>query len=191
MKFKAFAIIFVALIVLGCAQVQVKAPKEPIKVDVTMRLDVYQHVTKDIDDIESIVSGNSAAPVGPQSRLPGLVGIAYAEEPMGSDMEGAAMRRRDRRGQIASLESQGILGENRRALVVVRKTGSSTESTEALVASENQDRQTIYKSIATKNGTSVEEVQKLYAKRLQQDAPAGTPIEIVDGSTGKFSWITK
>lgn len=191
MKIKLPVILLVALIALGCARIQVQAPKDPIKVDISMRLDVYQHVTQDIDDIESIVSGKGAAAVGPQSRLPSLAGIAYAEEGMSSDMEQAAMRRRDRRGQIASLQAQGILGENRRALVVVRKAGSSTESTEALVRSENQDRQTIYKSIATKNGTSVEEVQKLYAKRLQQDAPAGTPIEIVDGSTGKFSWITK
>jgi len=31
----------------GCAKVQVQAPKEPIKVDISMRLDVYQHVEKD------------------------------------------------------------------------------------------------------------------------------------------------
>ena len=43
---------------LGCARVMVQAPKEPIKVDISMRLDVYQHIQNDIDDIESIVSGS-------------------------------------------------------------------------------------------------------------------------------------
>jgi len=189
MKFKALAIIFVALLVLGCAQVQVKAPKEPIKVDVTMRLDVYQHVTKDIDDIENMVSGQSSQAVGPQSRIIGLVGTAYAEGGLSPDVEEAAMRRRDRRGQIVSLQSQGVLGENKSGLLVVRKSG--TGSAEELAASENRDRITTYKGIAEKNGTSVGEVQKLYAKRLQKDAPAGTPIEVVDASTGKFSWIAK
>ena len=46
-----------SLVLGGCASVQVNAPKEPIKMDISMRLDVYQHVVKDIDDIESIVAG--------------------------------------------------------------------------------------------------------------------------------------
>ncbi|MDD5729736.1 MAG: hypothetical protein PHN57_01210, partial [Candidatus Omnitrophica bacterium] len=46
------------ILVLGCARVRVEAPKEPIKVDISMRLDIYQHVTKDINDIENIVTGS-------------------------------------------------------------------------------------------------------------------------------------
>jgi uncharacterized protein YdbL (DUF1318 family) len=53
------------------------------------------------------------------------------------------------------------------------------------VNAENSDRMTIYQSVAKKNGSSVEEVQSLYAKRLQADAPAGTPIETESG------WIIK
>jgi uncharacterized protein YdbL (DUF1318 family) len=49
----------------------------------------------------------------------------------------------------------------------------------------------IYREVARKNGASVEEVQKLYAKRLQSDAPAGTPIEVLDAATGRYQWKVK
>ena len=64
----------------GCAGVQVGGTKEPIKVDVTMRLDIYQHIEKDIDAIESIVSGSSKdGPADKQSLLDFCCRNAYAE----------------------------------------------------------------------------------------------------------------
>ena len=42
---KTAALLILAIIIsLGCAKVQVQAPKEPIKVDISMRLDIYQHI---------------------------------------------------------------------------------------------------------------------------------------------------
>jgi hypothetical protein len=34
-------------------------------------------------------------------------------------------------------------------------------------------------------------VQRLYAKRLQNDAPAGAPIEVLNEATSQASWKTK
>ena len=48
---KIFLACCAVVIGLGCARVRVEAPKEAIKVDISMRLDVYQHVQKDIDEI--------------------------------------------------------------------------------------------------------------------------------------------
>ncbi len=47
------SLVFLAgiFVMLGCARVSMVAPKEAIKLDVAMRLDVYQHVVKDIDSI--------------------------------------------------------------------------------------------------------------------------------------------
>ena len=59
----------------GCASVQVQAPKDPIKMDISMRLDVYQHVSKDIDNIESIVGSKAMAWLGDL-----FVTTAYADE---------------------------------------------------------------------------------------------------------------
>jgi len=168
------------LCAIGCARVRVEAPKEAFKVDISMRLDVYQHVSKDIDSIENIVSGATQKPAKPdiKSSLNIFVSQAYAQEGLGADVEQAALRRRDRRPQLAVYESKGIVGENASGLVEIRAAAGA--DAQALVSAENSDRMIIYTAVAQKNGTSVTEVQKLYAKRLHSDAPAGTPLE-VDG----------
>ena len=193
MKAKVLIVLFVAVLALGCARVRVEAPKEPIKVDISMRLDVYQHVTKDINDIENIVSGNEQpkAATGPQSMLPSFIGTAYAQEGLSADVENAALRRKDRRSQVSALESRGVIGENRLGLVSIRKPEAADASTESAVIAENRDRMAIYDGVAKKNGTFVDEVQKIYAKRLQKDAPAGTPIEVLDEASANYSWQVK
>lgn len=180
------ALILGLFIFTGCAKVQVEAPKEPIKVDIAMRLDIYQHVEKDIDDIENIVSGSAPAPTnkGNQSFLSLGVTDAFAEE-LSADVEQAALRRRDRRSELVSLESKGIVGENKLGLVEIRNASAADPSAKALVSAENNDRMVIYQGVAKKNGTSVVEVQKMYAARLQQDAPSSTPIEVGGGWTVK------
>lgn len=175
--------IFVVLSV-SCARVQVQAPKEPIKVDISMRLDIYQHVEQDINAIEDIVSGTKNKP---QSLLGFFVSEAYAQD-LSPEVEQAALNRRDRLGELNQLQSQGVVGENKLGLLEIRGNADSLAS--AFVQAENNDRMIIYNAIAEKNGTSVEEVQKMYAKRLQNDAPSGTPIEALDES-GSANWRIK
>ncbi len=167
-------LLYSALFGMGCARVQVEAPKDPIKMDISMRLDVYQHVTKDIDQIESIVSGSK-----PMAWAEFLVQTAYAGD-LDPAVEQAATRRRDRRSKIVSLESQGLVGENSAGLLTVR--GSLDGSAQQAVDSENQDRSAIYQALAAKNGTAVEEIQKVYSERLRKDAPGGAPVQNPDGS---------
>lgn len=155
----------------GCASVQVQAPKDPIKMDISMRLDVYQHVVKDIDDIESIVSGGGNKTVAWLGEM--LVTTAYAEGGLSAEATDAAYRRRDRKAQLDAYLSQGVLGEGSDALVVVRGGDAGARS---LAEAENADRMIIYKAIAAKNGSSVGEVQKVYAERLRKDAPAGAAV---------------
>ena len=175
-------VICLVLAFVGCATVKVQAPKEPIKVDISMRLDVYQHVQKDIDAIEDIVTG-AGDTSKPQSFMGFLTATAYAQN-LSPELENAALRRKARYNELTSLEAAGVVGETRDGLVAVR--GSSDARVEQLVKDENQDRMIIYDEIAFKNGTSVEDVQKIYAERLQQSAPSGTPIETKNGT-----WETK
>ncbi|MFA5996751.1 MAG: DUF1318 domain-containing protein [Candidatus Paceibacterota bacterium] len=174
-----FAVIFIAI---GCAKVQVVAPKDPIKVDIAMRLDVYQHVEKDIDLIENIVSGKKMTGQ-PQSMLNYFVGTAYAEDALPAEVEGAAMRRKARYQELVAAESSGRIGENNAGLVEPRAGEASLSS---LISAENSDRIIIYRSIAAKNGATLEAVQKLYAEKLQSSAPAGTPVQAESGV-----WVTK
>jgi uncharacterized protein YdbL (DUF1318 family) len=166
-------IIYLAVMILflsvGCARVRVEAPKDPIKLDISMRLDIYQHVAKDIDAIEDIVSGSGEkTPSSKQgSMLYIFVESAYAEDSFGPEVEKAAISRRDRRPQLVSLEGSGVVAENNLGLVEIR--GGADPSVMALVDAENSDRMVIYKAIAAKNGISVEEVQGIYAKKLQDN----------------------
>ncbi len=178
---------------LGCARVRVEAPKEPIKVDISMRLDIYQHVEKDINAIENIVSGSKEAPKSSDnhSLLDYFISNAYAQEGLSPEVEQAALRRKDRRSALVSWEEEGTVGENKSGLVEIRKPENTSHTLEPLVKAENDDRMIIYQAVANKNGTSVDDVQKLYAKRLQSDAPAGTPIEVLNTASGNFEWMIK
>lgn len=184
--------LFLLVFILGCASVEVKAPKEPFKVDVSMRLDVYQHVAKDVEEIENMVSNPSAVTAdGLHSFLPFRTEVAYAQEGMGPDVEEAVSGRKSRYQEVAKLESSGIIGENKNGLIEVRVPGKADENTLSLVTAENRDRMTVYRGIAHKNGTNVLDVQRVYAKRLQKDAPSGCPVEAMDEMTGKASWGVK
>jgi len=168
----------------GCARMQVGGTKEPIKMDITMRLDIYQHVEKDIGAIEDIVSGSDENKKAPdkQSFLRILISEAYAQDGLSPKVEQAALRRKDRLPELHSLEARGVIGENKNALVEIRNSEGADSSASQILDKENADRMVIYQAVAEKNGTSVEEVQMLYAKRLQADAPSGTPVEAPDSA---------
>ncbi|MCX5697433.1 MAG: DUF1318 domain-containing protein [Candidatus Omnitrophica bacterium] len=176
---------------LGCARVRVEAPKEAIKLDITMRLDVYQHVQKDIDAIEGIVSGSPKADKLPQKQtlLDNLISEAYAQESLSPEVESAALRRKNRRPELLTWEAKGVIGENRSGLVDIRKPGS--DAAQSLAREENSDRMVIYSALANKNNVSTAEIQRVYAKRLQETAPSGTPVEALNQSTGGYEWQVK
>lgn len=169
-------------VVVGCASVEVKAPKDPIKMDIAMRLDVYQHVVKDADSIEDIVEGRSGKGATTLSSVANFwVGNAYADEGgLGSDATDAAYRRRDRRAALTSLEVKGVLGETNSGLVAIRSSGDP--GAQALLNAENSDRMIIYRAIAQKNGSSVQDVQKVYAERIREGLPSGAHVQSADGS---------
>jgi uncharacterized protein YdbL (DUF1318 family) len=181
MRRAAILLILMIFLSIGCATVRMKAPKEPIKVDISMRLDVYQHVQKDIDAIENIVSGSDDGknPSDEHSFLSYFVGTVYAQD-LSPAVENAAQRRGSRRTELVSLQRAGVVGEGASGLAVVRKGGDP--SADGLVRDENKDRMTIYRGIAAKNNVSVSDIQKVYAERLQRDASSGTPIETSPGS---------
>lgn len=186
-----FILMFTLAAVLGCARVKVEGSKEPIKVDISMRLDVYQHVMKDIDAIEDIVSGEkeNSGKAGSSSRI-GIQFIreAYAQPELSPEVENAALRRRDRAGELSKWESKGVIGENKMGLLEMRDLAFGSQVGQ-LINEENSDRMLIYESLAAKNNTSVASIQQIYATRLQNDAPAGTPIE-VKGASG-YEWKIK
>jgi len=171
----------------SCAKVAIQSPKEPIKIDITMRLDVYQHIMKDIEDIDNIVYQDKKTN-NQSSLISFFIDTAYAQS-VSKEVEEAALRRRDRLNQLTQLQKAGIVGENKDGLLEILK--EIDESGKSLVEDENTDRMIIYRALAKKNSVSVEEIQKLYAKNNQEKAPTGTPIEVLDAISGEYSWKIK
>jgi uncharacterized protein YdbL (DUF1318 family) len=191
---KSFFVVVVGMIFgLACARVRIEAPQEPIKVDVSMRLDIYQHVVKDIDSIEDIVSGPKGKMKngGHDSLLRGFITNAYAQEALNPEIENAALRRKERHDALASWEAKGVIGENKLGLVELKIPQNGDPAAEELIVQENKDRMLIYREVSRKNSVLVEEVQKLYTKRLHKDAPVGTPLEVFNESTKEYAWEIK
>jgi uncharacterized protein YdbL (DUF1318 family) len=188
-----FLIIIFILFSLGCARIRVEAPKEPIKVDISMRLDIYQHIQKDIDAIEDIVSGSpkESQPSDKQSLLDYFIVPTYAQEVLSPEVEQAALRRKNRLAELSSWLQKGVVGENKSGLLEIKNTVTSDDYLKQLVKAENNDRMIIYESLAKKNNTSAEEIQKLYAQKLQEKALLGTPIEVFNASSGTYEWKIK
>jgi uncharacterized protein YdbL (DUF1318 family) len=191
---RIFLILLLALVVsLGCARVKVEAPEKPIKIDITMRIDVYQHVVKDLNSIEDMVSGSKQEP-SPKPNQKGelnlFVTCAFAQEGLGPEVQAAVNNRIKRRSLLADRQAKGVIGENRMGLVEIRNPAAADATAQQLVRDENNDRMTIYKSVAEKNGAPLRGTQEANAARLQQDAPAGTPIEVVN-EAGASEWRVK
>jgi uncharacterized protein YdbL (DUF1318 family) len=150
-------------------------------------------VEKDIDAIEGIVSKgkDKNKPNDKQSFLGLVIGSAYAQEGLNPEVEQAALRRKDRIDKLYAFEGNGVIGENKIGLVEVKDSSQADDSVKQLIEAENSDRMIIYKSMAAKNNISVEEVQKLYAKRLHSDAPSGTPVEVLNEAAGAYEWKAK
>jgi len=84
-----------------------------------------------------------------------------------------------------------VVGENRSGLLEIRKPAEADADIQEAVRQENSDRMLIYSSIAQANNLALEEVQRLYAQRLQSDAPAGTPVQVRDQAGSGYLWQIK
>jgi uncharacterized protein YdbL (DUF1318 family) len=185
-----FITLSVIIFALGCARVSVQGSKEPIKLDISMRLDIYQHVQKDIDSIEDIVAGEKPDDEvdDKQGFLHLFASSAYAQGGLSQDVEQAALRRKGRLAKLRGLEEEGVIGENKLGLVELRGSAQDEAAVKELIGAENKDRMVIYKALAAKNNTSLEGIQKVYAQRLQDDAPSGTPVEVLSEASNSYKW---
>lgn len=206
---KKIFVVFVILQVIGyfgCTKHTVKLEQdEPFRVDVNMRIDVYQHINDHANTIEDIINSSSE----PQSRrvlqtifalFAEVTPSVYAQSdsimsqlsPMAKT---AIENRKVRRNAIVEWQSRGVLGENAVGMVEsVNKDGlSENERTtvSALESAENHDRSIIFNELAKIEGTSAEQVGKVYSVSLQKNAPVGTPIKVYNAQSNGYSWIKK
>ncbi len=178
---KKIGLSLVVLAIFGCAKVSVET-KDPIKVDIKMRIDVYQHVAQDVESINDQIYG------GKEQKFNAIfnIGIAYADD-LSPQVQAAISRRKERASKVAEYFQKGYIGENRRALLEVRSADSADAND--LVNQENKDRKAIYSAIADKNNTDVSETEKVFFQDDYRRAPSGYWFEV--NVAGEYLWKKK
>lgn len=178
--------IFLIFIFLGCAKIQVET-KEPIKVDIQMRIDIYQHVVREVDSIESQIYGQD------HKQMNFLFGMenVYASD-ISEDVNSAIQRRKSRAAKVEEYFSKGYIGENRRAhlsLAPSASGGSLAGKIKKLIEQENSDRTVIYKATAKKNNADLSQIEKIFFKDHYNRASKGWLFEAY--SEGGYIWREK
>jgi len=181
---KKIGVILLAFFVISCAKISVET-KEPIKVDIKMRVDIYQHVVKDVEDINDQIYGSSG------KDFNSLFGFqeAYAAD-LSVGASEAISRRRERVGSIEAYFAKGYIGENKDALLELRGVpGEDKAAVQGVISAENKDRGIIYKAIAEKNETDISSVRKASFESDYKRAPSGYWFQVSDG--GGYTWKKK
>lgn len=148
----------------GCTAPTVNlSTAEPIKVDISMRLDVYSH------NKEAAVKGAGVSPT--------------------SDAE---TRRRNRMADIQNFKNSRLIGEGRDGLISIRvdTPGDDGEYVRKTVAAENEDRMAIMKAASEKGRKSLLAVQSEQAVLWQKRSFEGELIEVANPD-GTFAWVPK
>ena len=137
--------------------------EKPIKVDIKMKMDVYQHEPKE--------------------------GMRKTETRASDDPEVA---RRARMGEIQSLKNSRLVGENRHGLLDIRNqpTGEYGDYVKKTVEAENADRRKLMEKLAKERGQPVSEVERSQAELFRQSAFPGEWYEQAEAG-GEFVWKQK
>ena len=178
-------VLLLCVSLLACAKVSVET-KEPIKVDVNMRVDIYQHVVKDVDSINDQIYGDDDMELNHFF----FIQEAYAED-LSDEARAAIKRRKARRSQIEEYFVLGYAGENRNALLEVRAQLPSREqpTIKQTISDENADRAIIHKAVATKDKVDVQGVRRLFFEDDYKRALSGFLFEVL--RDGKYIWVEK
>lgn len=151
----------------GCKAPTVNlATSAPIKVDINMRLDVYQYS-----------SPTTKKPAAPQAT------------PAAQDPEA---RRKNRMGEIQQFKNERFVGESRDGLLAIRMKpeGEYGDYVRVTVEEENADRMQLMKSLAEGEKTSLPEIQAKQAELWRNRSFKGEWIE-APGSDGSWKWVQK
>jgi hypothetical protein len=154
-----------ALFLAACAGPTVNlATPQPIKVDIAMRLDVYQHAKE---------ASKKSTPTSTTSTDP-------------------AEARRNRMADIQTFKNSRLVGEGRDALLAIRveTPGDYGDFIRKTVDAENTDRMALMKSDAEKQKTSLPQIQTKQASLAAKLAFKGEWIEVIKAD-GSAEWIQK
>ncbi len=155
----------VSSVLAGCSNLGVDLnTDEPIKVDIAVKLDVYQHQAEE--------------------RAPSSTANAAAVS--------VEERRRRRMGEIQTLKNNRIVGENHLGLLEIRTEppGEFGEYAKRIVTEENEDRIKLMNQLASNESVPMTTIQERQANLFYERAFAGEWIETRNPGGG-YVWEQK
>ncbi len=141
------------------------ATEEPIKVDLSMDVHVYQH--------------------GAESK---------ANKKSMDDYKTIMNRRRDRMAEIQELKNNRTVGETHEGKLEIRNLPAAEYGNyvKETIRSENDDREFLIAHEAAEKSISADEVREAQWRHWQRKSFPGEWIEVEDGDgSGKYKWIQK
>ncbi|MGY8641863.1 MAG: DUF1318 domain-containing protein [Verrucomicrobiales bacterium] len=159
--------LFAAFFTSGCTKpidINVSA-NEPIKVDLSMDVHVYQHADGD-----------------------------PAEKEAQQNFKEVMTQKRNRSGEIRTLKNSRLIGESVEGLLSIRNLPAGQYGTyvKATVDAENKDRNFLIIYDAEKKSQPVPEVRRDQWRHAQRKAFPGEWIQVEDeANSGSFKWIQK
>lgn len=148
------------LLAAGCGPTVNLSTQKPLEVDVTLRVDIYQHR----------VAGDEAT---------------AASGPTG-DVE---KQRRTRMSEIQTLKNSRLVGENRFGLLTIRElpTGKYGDYVTTTVTAENADRSALMRAMATDRRRPLAEIETEQAKLWRERTFPGEWVEL-QADDGTWQW---
>jgi len=148
MRFRIFGLSILASTTLlwqGCAPTVHLDTPEPLKVDITMRLDVYQQESPTLK-----------------------------KRTLNEDEAKALQQREQRSGEIWSLKNDGVAIEGVNGYLEVNpKTGWDIQYVNKLVGDENRDRRILYEGEARESARPINAIEQEAGKRLREQTYVG------------------
>lgn len=154
----------------GCRAPAVRlTTEEPLQVDITMRVDIYQHQRAEEANGQKSRNPQAAAETTPESR------------------------RRNRMADIQEFKNSRLVGEGREGLLVILELppGEYGQFVSRTVAEENSDRMAIMRSISEKTRRPLLEVQRDQAAEWRRRSFTGEWIQLPEGEAPGDGWQQK
>ncbi len=144
------------------------ATPEPLKVDVALRVDIFQHRVEATGDAEAAAPADDAGTSDEQTR------------------------RRDRMGQIQSFKNSRLIGEARTGLLQIIRLppGEFGRTIEQQVAAENADRTALMRAEAAARRVPLATVEAEQAAQWRERAFPGEWIEERQAD-GTWRWVQR
>lgn len=139
---------------------------DPVKVDLNMRVDVYQHADATVQ--KRVTASQPATTEDVQTRL------------------------RNRMGEVQVLKNNRLVGESHKGFLEIRNQppGEFGDYVQRTVEAENRDRSAMMQEIAQKKNLTLEEVQRQQSELERNKAFNGEWIEVPQ-TDGTFVWKQK